>query len=387
MTHKTYAATIALVLALTALAQAQTFSTLYTFTGGSDGNVPYAGVIEVNGNIYGTTFVGGSDENGVVFEVQGNGTEKTIHSFGNPPDGNSPQAPLIRASNGKLYGVASFGGANQYYGAVFEIDRAGAEKVFYSFAGGTSDGCSPEGGLLEYKGELYGTTVRCGAYGLGVIFKLTMTGKETVIHSFTGGDSDGAYPLYMTLIVNQKSGTFYGVASEGGQAENDCPAGCGVLFKMNKKGKVTALHTFAGGTSDGCSPYGPALDKNGNLYGTTGACGAYGEGTVWKITQKGAETTLHSFGDGGTDAGYPFSGVAIDSKGNIYGATVRGGTEGSGALYEFSGSGEYSVIYSFEYSDGAYPIGQVFVDSKGNVYDTTSAGGTDGAGTVWKYEP
>src|SRR5579863_2649500 len=132
MTHKIYAATIGLVLALTALAQAQTFTTLYTFTGGSDGNMPYAGVIDVNGNLYGTTYEGGSNGVGAVFEVKGNGQEKTIYSFGFPPDGNSPRAPLIRASNGKLYGVASFGGANNNYGAVFEIDRSGAESVLYS---------------------------------------------------------------------------------------------------------------------------------------------------------------------------------------------------------------------------------------------------------------
>jgi uncharacterized repeat protein (TIGR03803 family) len=143
MSHKIYAATIGLVLALAASAHAQTFSTLYTFTGGSDGDTPYAGVIEVNGNIYGTTFVGGTGYTGDVFEVTKNGKEKIIYTFGQPPDGNSPQAPLIRASNGKLYGVASFGGPYDNYGIVFEIDRTGAEKTLYSFAGGTADGCDP----------------------------------------------------------------------------------------------------------------------------------------------------------------------------------------------------------------------------------------------------
>jgi uncharacterized repeat protein (TIGR03803 family) len=388
MTHKIYAATIGLVLALTALAQAQTFTTLYNFSGGSDGNVPFAGVIEVNGNIYGTTYEGGAGYNGAVFEVTKNGKEKTIHSFGPAPDGNSPQAPLIRASNGKLYAVASFGGANNNYGAVFEVDSTGAENVLHSFAGGTADGCDPEGGLLEYKGELYGTTTYCGAYGYGVIFRLTLTGKETVIHSFTGGDSDGASPIYSSLVVNEKNGTLYGLASEGGKSASDCPTGCGVLFQMNKKGKVTALHAFAGSASDGCTPWGtPAFDKNGNLYGTTLLCGANGEGTLWKITQKGAETILHSFYNGKTDGAQPYGGVAVDSKGNFYGATFSGGTEGSGALYELSGGGDYSVIYSFQYSEGAYPVGQVIVDSKDEVYGTASGGGTSGAGTVWKYQP
>jgi uncharacterized repeat protein (TIGR03803 family) len=242
--------------------------------------------------------------------------------------------------------------------------------------------------LLEYKGVLYGTTTYCGAYGNGVIFKLTLTGKETVIHSFTGGDSDGTGPIYSGLVVNEKNGTLYGLASEGGKSASGCPNGCGVLFQMNKKGEVTALHAFAGDASDGCTPWAtPAFDKNGNLYGTTLLCGANGGGTLWKITKKGAETILHSFGDGNTDGALPYGGVARDSKGNFYGATFNGGTGGWGALYELNDSGEYSVIHNFEHSDGSYPVGQVIVDSKDEVYGTASSGGTNEAGTVWKYVP
>lgn len=371
--------TVAVLLFSGATAQAQTFTTLYSFTGSTDGGFPYAGIIMANSNFYGTASVGGTVGAGVVYEVSSSGTENTIYSFAGWPDGADPEAPLIRDSQGNLYGTTIFGGANKVYGTVFEIDNAGKETVLYSFAGGSKDGCSPSGVLVEYKAALYGTTSVCGAYNQGTVFKLTKTGKETVLHSFRGGASDGSNASLSGLVLDKKQGVFYGVTMAGGAAGN------GVLYKMSPKGKVTVLHSFAGGSSDGCNPLGtPVLDYDGNLYGIANACGTDNYGIIWKATKQGKETILHNFAGGPNDGAYPYIGVSLDAKGNIYGTTTEGGTDKlHGVAYELSKGGTLTLLHSFTYSDGAYPYGPVLVDSNGDVYGTALGGGTGRHGIVW----
>jgi uncharacterized repeat protein (TIGR03803 family) len=194
------------VLVLGALAQAQTFNVLYNFTGGTDGGYPSDAVVQdTAGNLYGTTGVGG-DLNctfggcGVVFEVDTSGTETVLHSFtGGTTDGEAPNAPVLRDNKGNLYGTTVSGGGTGCdgygCGVVFKIDHAGKETILYSFAGGTTDGCGPEQGLvMDKSGNLYGTTFECGAsgsgcggYACGTVFKLTPEGTETILHSFAGG--------------------------------------------------------------------------------------------------------------------------------------------------------------------------------------------------------
>lgn len=372
------------VFALGAVSRAQTFNTLYNFTGSTDGGTPYAGVLLVDGKLYGTTYQGGAEDDGAVYELAG-GTETPIYSFTGPPDGQLPRAPVIRDSQGNLYGTTWAGGNPDNDGAVFEINGTGSESVLYGFAGGTSDGCEPNAGLVEYKGDLYGTTVHCGASGFGIIFKVTKKGKETVLHTFAGGASDGEYPSYAGLTVD-KDGTFYGVAYGGGTRNY------GVVYKMTVsrqgKAKFSLLHSFAGG-SDGCYPFGtPTLDKTGNLYGTTQTCGASNYGTIWKLvpTGKDRETMLHSFAGPPSDGEYPISGVALDAKNHIYGVTQLGGANSYGAVYKLSGR-TLTLLHSFNNSDGAYPVGQVCLNSGGTVYGTTFQAGTGGYGTVWSITP
>ena len=156
---------------------------------------------------------------------------------------------------------------------------------------------------------------------------------------------------------------------------------------MDKKGKVTVLWSFAGGTKDGCYAYGtPSFDKEYNLFGTTYECGASNDGTIWKVTQGGKkvkETILLSFVGAPSDGDNPINGVGLDAKGDIYGATESGGANSDGTVYELSKSGNFTFLHSFDYSDGSYPYGLVFVDPKGDVYGTTHFGGTDSYGTVW----
>jgi len=288
---------------------------------------------------------------------------------------------VIRDSKGNLYGTAAWDGTDNC-GVVFKVDTAGKETVLHSFAGGTSDGCYPiQGVIMDKKGNLYGTTFKGGASGYGTVFKVTANGKETILHSFAGGPSDGADPAFGHLLMD-KAGDLYGLTESGGYTFYD-----GVLYKLTAKGKLTVLYSFAGGRSDGCMPLGSVnMDKAGNLYGTTEFCGSSNYGTVWEVSKKGTETILHNFAGGSSDGEYPFAGVSLDSKG-IYGVAEYGGANGYGVVYELSPKGTITLLHSFAGTDGEYPVGELLRTAKGELFGTAPDGGTDGYGVVWSYVP
>ncbi len=362
------------------LLQAQTFTTLHDFTGGKDGANPWVGLVQDSaGNLYGTTYSGGANGYGTVFKVSKNGKETVMHSFaGGSSDGSYSYGQVIVDSAGNLYG-ATYEGGSFNYGVVFKLSKAGKETVLYNFKGGTADGCNPAGGLLRDKaGNLYGTTGYCGIANVGTIFKVSKTGKETVLHSFAGAPSDGAYPAFTSPIMDTK-GDLYGVTEDGGTD------GQGTVYALTSGGNLTLLHSFAGGTADGCYPLGtPAMDSAGNLYSTAEGCGASSLGMVWKVSRKGTETTLHTFTGTSSDGGSPLSGLSLDAMGNLYGDTEVGGASGQGAVYELPKKGKLIVLHSFDGSGGANPFGGVLRDANGNMYGTTVDGGSDNDGTVWK---
>jgi uncharacterized repeat protein (TIGR03803 family) len=363
-------------------AQAQTFDVLYNFTGSSDGGNPYAAVLrDTSGNLYSTAANGGSSGKGVVFKLNTSGTETVLYSFTGGNDGGEPLAGLIRDSAGNFYGT-TFSGGSSGDGVVFKLSKSGSESVLHSFAGGSSDGAHPWGGLIQdSKGNFYGTTSGGGASNWGTVFKLSKDGTETVLHTFAGGESDGEFPMYTSLVMDGK-GNLYGITEQGG------PDNRGLVYKLSPSGKFTLLHGFLGGTTDGCFPYGtPAMDAKGNLYGTTYKCGSASEGMVWKVSKKGAETVLHNFAGGSSDGAYPYAGVIMDAKGNFYGDTAYGGSSGDGAVYKLNKKGKLILLHSFAGSDGQLPIATLVRDAKGNFYSTAFEGGRDGYGTVWKLTP
>jgi uncharacterized repeat protein (TIGR03803 family) len=217
------------------LAPNGTETVLYSFQGegAGDGAVPYGGVVEdKKGNFYGTTYQGGTDDYGTVFKLAPDGTETVLHSFTGGSDGSYPDAGLIIKGK-NLYGTTYYGGSGESDGTVFQVTTDGTETVLHSFDG--TDGESPADGLIESGGNFYGTTVAGGADGagsLGTVFELAPNGTVTVLHSFTGG-SDGAFP-YGGLI--KKGGYLYGTTSEGGTGGSNCPNsdGCGTVFKVKK---------------------------------------------------------------------------------------------------------------------------------------------------------
>jgi uncharacterized repeat protein (TIGR03803 family) len=246
----------------------------------------------------------------------------------------------------------------------------------YSFKGG-ADGVSPYAGVIQdAQGNLYGTTfyggeVACSG-GCGTVFKLSKTGKETVLYRFKGG-ADGASPI--AGVIQDADGTLYGTAVLGG--DTTCAGGCGVVFKLNKTGKLTVLHRFTGGSDGGQPATGVIQDAHGNLYGTAEfggdlSCGqdGVGCGTVFKLSKTGKYTVLHTF-TGGTDGANPNAGVIKDANGNLYGTTYDGGSShcnsGCGTVFTLSATGKETVLYRFEGPpDGQGPEGQLVRDARGN---------------------
>jgi uncharacterized repeat protein (TIGR03803 family) len=362
----------------TQFSQAQTFSVLYNFGGAADGGDPYAGVIrDSNGNFYGTVGYGGTAYAGGVYKVDSLGNETMLYSFTGGADGNFPVSTLVRDSAGNLYGTTAQGGSAGA-GVVFKVDPSGNETVLHNFTGG-SDGVNPSGGLLlDAAGNLYGTTSQGGNFNCGILFKLSPAGTETILHIFTGAANDGKYPSY-TSVVTDARGSLYGVTQAGGSTDH------GVVYKLTHTGKFTVLYSFAGGTADGCNVLGiPYLDINGNIYGTTSSCGASGLGTVWKLTSSGTETVLHSFAGGTADGEYPLAGVIEDAHGNLYGSTESGGSANLGTMYRVSQTGKFTLLHSFTGPDGEYPYSG-FVLHNGDLYGTAQNRGSIGYGTVWKF--
>jgi uncharacterized repeat protein (TIGR03803 family) len=387
--ERTASAALALVVMLVlgiGIAQsagAQTFSVLYNFTGSSDGGYPYGYLVRDNaGNLYGTTEAYGASGAGTVFRVSKTGKETVLYAFTGGSDGANPFAGLLRDTAGNLYGTTAYGGTYGV-GTVFKVSKTGKETVLHSFAGGTADGCYPFGGLLQdAAGNLYGTTEVCGASGVGTVFKLSKAGKETILHSFAGGTSDGEYPSFTNLLMDTE-GNFYGIAEQGGTYN------VGVVYRLGKGGKLTVLHSF-GGTNDGCDVFGtPAMDSLGNLYGTANACGSAHVGVVWKVGKNGKETVLHTFAGGSSDGAEPIAGLIMDAAGNLYGDTYQGGSANLGTVYKLNKKGTLTLLHTFTGSDGSYPYSGLVRDAAGNLYGTTLYGGSgqscrNGCGTVWQ---
>ena len=255
-------AVLLLGMVATQSAQAQTLRVLHAFTK-SDGANPYAGLIrDAKGNLYGTTLFGGNPGGGTVFKLDTKGTEKVLYGFAGGNDGAQPYAGLVLDPAGTLYGTTFFGGTGNGNscaggcGTLFKVTKAGKETVLHSFCSvdNCADGGSPIAGLvLDKKGNLYGATNVGGAHDLGTVFKLDKSGKETVLHSFAGGMTDGANPYYVGLLMDE-AGNLYGATLLGGDLSCNAGVGCGVVFKVDTNGRETVLHRFAGGTTDGCYP-------------------------------------------------------------------------------------------------------------------------------------
>jgi uncharacterized repeat protein (TIGR03803 family) len=312
------------------LAPNGTETVLYSFKGGTDGAEPEAGLItDSAGNFYSTTFAGGAEGLGTVFKLTPAGEETVLYSFKGGTDGSNPQAVLLADSAGNLYGTTEQGGKRKD-GTVFKLAPNGTETVLYSFKGGLNDGAYPLAGVIaDGAGNLYGTTSGIKR-GEQTAFKLAPNGKETVLHVFPRNNKDGDHPL--AGLIADNAGNLYGT-TEYGVKTGECPGGCGTVFKITPTGKETVIYAF-NGKKDGSHPVaGMIADGAGNLYGTTYEGGNGDWGTVFKLAPNGTLTVLYSFPLGGNGEN-PEGGLIADSAGNLFGTTIGGGFNDQGIVFE-----------------------------------------------------
>jgi len=296
---------------------------LHYFTG-SDGASPVSNLLrDSSGTLYGTG-LGGASGYGVVFQLSAAGTMTVLHSF-TGDDGCYPQGAVIMDAKGILYGTAS--GCGAYGGGtVWKLNQSGKLIVMHNFAGGGQDGWSPNYAtlLMDKHGNLYGFTSEGGTSDAGVVYKLTSSGQLTVLYSFAGGSTDGCGPVGAPVMDGK--GNLYGTAECGAYD-------FGVVWKLSSTGAETVLHNFAGEPWDGEYPYaGVVRDKAGNLYGTTELGGPSGYGTVWELSKSGTQSVLQSFA--GFTGAWVYGSVLRDASGGLYGTASDGGTIGFGTVWK-----------------------------------------------------
>ena len=390
---------VAFALMPAARVKAQTFTSLYQFTGGSDGAEPFAVVLS-GITLYGTAQFGGSSGNGTVFAVNTNGTGITIlHGFTanaanssgvqTNSDGSSPGAGLVLSGN-TLYGTANSGGSSGS-GTVFAVNPTSPSFTnLHSFTATppypnltNSDGANPQCGLIVSGNTLFGTAANGGSPGKGTVFKVNTDGTVfTNLHTFTGS-SDGANPYAGLILLGN---TLYGTAVGGGSSGN------GTVFRINTDGTVfTNLHSFTAATynssigattnSDGANPQGGLILAGNTLYGTAANGGSSGKGTVFAVNTDGTGfTNLHSFVSG-SDGANPACGLVLSGN-TLYGTAPNGGT-GYGTVFGMNTDGTgFTNLHSFTFSDGANPYAGMIL-SGNELYGAAYNGGPYGNGTVF----
>jgi uncharacterized repeat protein (TIGR03803 family) len=328
-----------------------THTVLYSFTGGADGGEPYKGVtLDSEGNLYGTAVTGGGGSCeggcGIAFKLTnsgGNWTYSTIHTFTGGMDGSGPGSGLTFDNQGNLYGMTPTAGANGL-GVIYQLkpqqDGSWKLKVLHAFTGG-KDGSSGSAGRLTLDDAgttLYGVATTGGAHQKGAAFKLTQDQngkwKFQVIYAFKG-QPDAGFPY--GALARDSHGNLYGTTYYDGA--NNLGSVYELALQPSGRWRERVLYSFQGGSDGNGSISNLVFGKVGDLYGTTSEGGAGCScGIIFKLTRGGqgtwTETVAYRF-HGAPDAGFAYNGMAVDSLGNFYGATVHGGDDDEGAIYKF----------------------------------------------------
>ena len=364
-----------------------TFTTLHSFSG-ADGTKSFAGLLQgKNGNLYGTTYYGGANNDGEIFQITTAGKLTVLHSF-RGADGEYSYAAPVQGADGNFYGTTYLGGSKSD-GTVFKMTPGGKLTTLHSFVG--TDGSQPLAGLAAGSdGNFYGTTNLGGSHGDGVVFKVTPSGQFSVLHNFCSKaacvDGQNSY----AGLIQASDGNLYGTTLAGGTQ------GHGTVFKITKGGALTTLYSFCSqsGCADGEFPQTALVQaSNGNLYGETILGGAYGSGTIFELTLSGALTTLYSACSQSNcpDGNYLYAPLVQAKDGNLYGIMQIGGANNSGTVFQITLSGALTTLYSFcsqaACADGQYPAAGLVQAANGNLYGTTADGGVHGDGTVFSIAP
>ena len=377
---------------------AQTESVLYNFcslANCADGNKPARNIAsDAEGNIYGTTLTGGQYGQGVVYRVSPAGVETVLHSFGSSPtDGQGPYGVTIDSA-GNIYGTTYVGGSHippfqtVGDGTVFKVTPAGVYSILYNFGATKVDASTPlSGPTVDAHGNVYGVTDAGGAYGSGAVYKIAPNGHETILHSFNPSIGDGSHAT--TEVTIDKSGNVWGTCTYGGYRNY------GIIFEITASGAYSTKLNFGWtlASSAGTPASGLTLDAAGNLYGAASSYTLSSLGAVYEVSRgSGSTWTETNLIDFTSSGGFnPEAGVILDSAGNLYGTTSAGGTSGYGTVFERSASGEVTTLFNFNNTDGNFPNSNLLLDSAGNLYGITTLGGSDniadGGGVLYKITP
>ncbi|MGB8369629.1 MAG: beta strand repeat-containing protein [Limisphaerales bacterium] len=373
---------------------AVTLTTLYTFaqTNGSypHGSDPMGRLAQgADGNFYGVTDSGGTNDYGTAFKVTTNGTLTTLYSFTGGNDGGYPVAGLVQAGDGNFYGSTEQDGSG-YGGTLFRITPGGTLTTLVSFNNG-GPACTPEAEMvLDAAGNMWGTTEDAPPEGGGTIFVLTTNDQFNIIFTFPTTDEsdlispDGDMPV--AALVLGSDGNMYGTAQQGGSASQDSDVmGYGTIYGVTLSG-FGLLYSFTGGIDSGSSIHDGSQPEaalvqggDGNFYGTTADGGTnvdsygFGCGTVFKVATNGTLITLHAF-TGGSDGMHPVTPLVQGPDGNFYGTTSGGGTNQGGTIFQITPAGALTTLFSAGGSSlGGSPNGLI-KGKDGNLYGTTGGG-------------
>jgi uncharacterized repeat protein (TIGR03803 family) len=370
---------VLVVIAATAVATAQTYTDLYSF-GSNPGdplNPTWSGILAQgrDGNMYSTAPYGGASNMGAVFKITPSGVLTVLYSF-HGTDGRSPQSGLTLATDGNFYGTTA-GGGSFGHGTLFRITSSGELTTLHNFAGGTG-GSSPTAPPIQgLDGSLYGTSAG-GSVSQGSVYKMTPSGVFKTIHTFDG--THGANPY--APLLQATDGYFYGTTYNGGTA------GTGVVFRISSSGKFTVLFNFSDTYSGiGSNPVAPLIQAaDGNLYGLTkfGGSDYNWGGVAFKIAPGDEYTYFDDFYFGAT-GGNPLGGFTQANDGNMYSADSYGGGyhDGGGVLFRFDYLGNCTGLYWFP--DHTNPQDTLLQHTNGVLYGNTLQGG-NGGGTFYSFD-
>jgi uncharacterized repeat protein (TIGR03803 family) len=407
-----------LILALAAchVSVAQTYSETTFYSFGPPYDPPFTGsflpgnlIQASDGNLYGTTLLGGAYYDGSIFKVTRDGAVHDLYDAGSGINVPSPFA-IIEAGDGNFYGLSVPEVGQVLYGffpgAVFKMTPSGDVTIVYNFCsqGGNActDGATPVSLILGSDGNLYGTTMGLnpdfsGSLNAGgTIFKLTLSGTLTTLYSFCTIESNNLpycpQANHASTIVEASDGNFYGAAV----SNNGLP---GLLYEMTASGELQTLYTFCsqGGSActDGTQPNALIQASPDALYGTTQTGGATGNGVAFQLSHAGGYQKLHDFcSEGGTsctDGGTP-AGFFQATDGNLYDVTSYGGFLNSGGgsngtVGYLTTSGAQTPVFDFcltNCTDGALPNTPPIQASDGNFYGTTQQGGVNFTGVIYR---
>ncbi len=394
------------------VARAQTYTTIYNFSGGADGATPMAGLaIDQRGNLYGAANNGGNFGGncgaqgcGVVYRLANHNSGwvlTPLYSFQGGNDGMNPQtANVVIGQNGSLYSTTFYGGGsclgdNRGCGTVYQLQPPASvcqstscpwnETVLHSFNGG--DGAGPVGALIfDAQNNLYGATNTGSVRNGGAIYQLNASSgwMEQIIFVPYG------YPGSSVSLSN--AGDLFGSTLVG-------TSGPGTVYQLTPSGSNwigTFIYNFTGG-SDGAYPVaGVIFDPAGNIYGATTSGGSGHGGTVFKLSPSNGGWTfdlLYSFtsAENGFQIAGPVGNLILDTAGNLYGTTFADGEFGYGSVFELTPTSSgwiYTSLHDFTNgSDGSHPYSNLVFDSSGNIYGTASSGGSFGDGVVFEITP